>query len=160
MPGIRLNQVSPDPARARSRYRYKVEAGAGFALTQPVYDATLLQAFLEDNGEHRIPVLAVLRPLGSTEEAEFLANEVPGHEVPASVRSRLAEAEARGGPAAAKEEGVRITLEILEALMVDAPWTDWIRGIYLTGQTPVTELTSIVQAIRQREAQAVRNPHA
>ena len=159
-PGVRLNQVSPDPIRAQARYRYKVEAGAAFAITQPVYEPRLLRTFLENSPEHRVPVLAVLRPLTSAEEAEFLANEVPGHAIPRKIRARMAEAEAQGGLEAAQAEGLQIALETLDMLMSGAPWTSSLRGIYLAGAATENQVRGVLEAIRRKEMQKVSEQDA
>jgi homocysteine S-methyltransferase len=152
--GVRLNQISPNPSRADDRYRYKVEAGAQFAVTQPVYDPDVLWRFLERHPDHRIPVLAVIRPLASADEAEVLANEVPGHVIPVQMRTRLAQAEARGGEVGARAEGLEMAMETLHALQSDARSTG-IRGVYLAGSDKESLIHDILKALRQKEP-----PHA
>jgi homocysteine S-methyltransferase len=98
------------------RFRYKVEAGAEFAVTQPVFDAHELQAFLDRIGEKGIPpvpMLAGIMPLASLRHAEFMANEVPGINVPDEVLERIRRAEAAGNAAA---EGVAIAREVIDAI--------------------------------------------
>jgi 5,10-methylenetetrahydrofolate reductase len=56
----------------------------------------------------RIPVLAGILPLGSLRQAEFMANEVPGVNVPESVLERMRVADGEGRAAA---EGVAIARE-------------------------------------------------
>lgn len=159
LPGVRLNQVSPDPTRAYARYRYKVEAGASFALTQPVYDPEPLWRFIEANPNHKVPLLAVLRPLTSADEADFLANEVPGHLIPPSLRSRLAQAEAQGGANGAREEGLAIALETLEALR-DSDLKTHIGGIYIVGtvQGPRPIVAKILEILQEEEMRHVPTP--
>jgi methionine synthase / methylenetetrahydrofolate reductase(NADPH) len=113
--GVTLNQGAVDREREDRRYRYKVEAGADFAVSQPVFDPDTLLAFLERHATHRVPVLAGIWPLASLANAEFLANEVPGVVVPRPVLERMRGTEARG-PEAAAEEGIRIAVEMLEAV--------------------------------------------
>jgi homocysteine S-methyltransferase len=60
-------------------------------------------------------VIAGIWPLTSVRTAEFLANEVPGARVPEAVLERMRRAEA-GGPEEAHAEGIRIALEVLEAV--------------------------------------------
>jgi methionine synthase / methylenetetrahydrofolate reductase(NADPH) len=148
--GVRLNQVSPHPGRADDRYRYKVEAGAGFAVTQPVYEPETLWRFLERHPDHRIPVLAVIRPLTSLDEAEFLTNEVPGHVIPRRMRARLAQAEARGGEVAARVEGLEMAREILEALEAGAA-SMGLRGVYLVGSGKTSQVHDLLITLRDRE---------
>jgi len=95
------------------RFRYKVEAGAEFAITQPVFDAEELAQFLDRVADVRIPVLAAILPLGSLRHAEFMANEVPGVNVPDAVLDRMREADAAGRAA---DEGLTIAREVVAAV--------------------------------------------
>ena len=80
-------------AREIARLREKKAAGAELVMTQPVYDARVLERFLDDSAPLGLPVLVGLLPLASYRNAEFLHNEVPGH---AGARGR-ARAHAQGG---------------------------------------------------------------
>jgi homocysteine S-methyltransferase len=108
------------------RFRYKVEAGAEFAVTQPVFDAAELRAFLDRiaaAGVPAVPVIAGIMPLASLRHAEFMANEVPGINVPDEVIERIRRAEASGNAAA---EGVVIAREVIDAIR------PIVRGIQIT----------------------------
>ncbi len=113
--GVAANQGAIDRERELERFHWKVEAGAEFAVTQPVFDPAELAGFLERIAPWRIPVIAGIWPLTSLRNAEFLANEVPGAQVPEDVLERMREAEARG-PEAAHAEGIRIAQEVLDAV--------------------------------------------
>jgi methionine synthase I (cobalamin-dependent)/5,10-methylenetetrahydrofolate reductase len=113
--GVAANQGAIDQERELERFHWKVEAGAEFAVTQPVFDPAELAGFLERIAPWRIPVLAGIWPLTSLRNAEFLANEVPGAQVPEAVLERMREAEGRGAEAA-HTEGIRIAQEILDAV--------------------------------------------
>ena len=108
--GVGVNPGAIDLERELERFRRKVEAGAEFAMTQPVYDASLLESFLERLGEPPIPLLVGILPLYSYRNAEFLHNEVPGMRIPALVRERMRAAEDQH---AARAEGVAIAREAL-----------------------------------------------
>jgi methionine synthase / methylenetetrahydrofolate reductase(NADPH) len=123
--GVALNQGAADLEREERRFGWKVEAGAEFAVTQPVFDPPALETFLERTERWPVPVIAGLWPLDSLRNAEFLANEVPGVRVPSSVVGRMREAEARGADAAV-EEGIRIAVEGLEAVL------PLVRGIHVS----------------------------
>jgi homocysteine S-methyltransferase len=60
-----------------------------------------------------IPVMVGLLPLASHRNAEFLHNEVPGMQIPALYRKRMAQA---GSGPEAQAEGVRIAREALDAV--------------------------------------------
>ena len=99
--------------RELARLRQKKSAGAEVLMTQPVYDPAVLERFLDDVAPLGLPVLVGLLPLASYRNAEFLHNEVPGMQVPESVRERMRKA---GTGAAARKEGVAIAREMLGAV--------------------------------------------
>jgi methionine synthase / methylenetetrahydrofolate reductase(NADPH) len=111
--GVALNQGA-EATRELERFAWKVDAGADFAVTQPVFDADQLESFLE-RARSPVPVIAGIWPLTSLRNAEFLANEVPGVQVPASVIERMRRAQEHGS-AAARAEGVTIASEMIEAV--------------------------------------------
>jgi homocysteine S-methyltransferase len=121
--GVALNQGA-DLERELERFAWKVEAGADFAVTQPVFDAEQLERFL---GRVRapIPIVAGIWPLASLRNAEFLANEVPGVQVPQTVLERMRVAQEHG-TAAARAEGVAIAAEMVEAVK------DLVQGVQVT----------------------------
>jgi methionine synthase I (cobalamin-dependent)/5,10-methylenetetrahydrofolate reductase len=102
--------AAQDYAREIARLRAKVEAGAEFVMTQPVYDADMLDRFLADAAPLGVPVLVGLLPLASHRNAEFLHNEVPGMRVPEPIRERMRKA---GSGQKARTEGVAIAREML-----------------------------------------------
>ena len=111
--GVALNQGA-DLEHELERFAWKVEAGADFAVTQPVFDAEQLQRFLS-RVRAPIPVIAGIWPLASLRNAEFLANEVPGVQVPQAVLERMRLAQEQG-TSAARAEGVAIAAEMVEAI--------------------------------------------
>jgi methionine synthase / methylenetetrahydrofolate reductase(NADPH) len=114
--------AAQDYARELQRLRAKVEAGAELVMTQPVYDAQLLDRFLADVKPLGVPVLVGLLPLASHRNAEFLHNEVPGMRVPDEIRERMRKA---GSGQAAREAGVAIAREML------AQVKDRVQGAYI-----------------------------
>jgi methionine synthase / methylenetetrahydrofolate reductase (NADH) len=111
--GVAVNQGA-DLEKELQRFAWKVDAGADFAVTQPVFDADQLKLFL-DRARSPIPVIAGIWPLASLRNAEFLANEVPGVQVPPSVVERMRRAQEHG-TAAARAEGVAIAAEMIDAV--------------------------------------------
>src|SRR5262249_37047643 len=87
----------------------KVEAGAEYAITQPVFDLSLLEAFLRRIEHCRIPVIAGIWPLVSVRNAEFMKNELRVS-VPDAILERMSRATT---PEAAREEGIAIAREML-----------------------------------------------
>ncbi len=115
--GVGVNPGASDLERELQRFYWKVDAGAEFAITQPVFDVVQLEVFLEelDRRDLRIPIAAGLWPLVSLRNAEFLANEVPGIQVPESVLARMRQASEKGGDHPVNE-GIAIARETWEAL--------------------------------------------
>jgi homocysteine S-methyltransferase len=110
--GVGANPGVPNLDEEIRRFEYKVEAGAEYAVTQPVFDLSLLENFLRRIAHHRIPVLAGIWPLVSVRNAEFMKNELRVS-VPDSILERMAAAKT---PEAAREEGVAIAREMLIAV--------------------------------------------
>jgi len=92
------------------RYEAKVKAGAEYAVTQPVFDLDLLEAFLKRTVQFGIPVIAGIWPLTSFRNAEFMVNElrVP---VPELYMERMRNAD---NAEAARAEGVAIAREMVQ----------------------------------------------
>jgi methionine synthase I (cobalamin-dependent)/5,10-methylenetetrahydrofolate reductase len=91
------------------RFEAKVAAGAEYAVTQPVFDLNLLEAFVKRVEPLKIPVVAGIWPLTSFRNAEFMVNElrVP---VPAEYMERMRNAESGE---AARAEGIAIAREMV-----------------------------------------------
>jgi len=99
-----------DYDRELRRLEEKKRSGAELIMTQPVYDAAVLRRFLLDTRSLGLPVLVGLCPLASARNAEFLHNEVPGMQIPAPIRERMARA---ATPEAGRREGMLIAREML-----------------------------------------------
>jgi methionine synthase / methylenetetrahydrofolate reductase(NADPH) len=96
--------------REIERLEKKIQNGAECIMTQPVYDARVLDRFLGDVRGFGVPVLVGILPLASSRNADFLHNEVPGMQIPAPVRARMEKA---GNGAEGRAEGIRIAREML-----------------------------------------------
>lgn len=114
-----------DYDRELRRLEMKIKAGAEMVMTQPVYDAAVVERFLDDTAGFEVPILLGVCPLVSYRNAEFLHNEVPGMSVPEEIRQRMKDA-GTGAPGVA--EGVAIAREMVEA------FADRIVGCYLMPQ--------------------------
>jgi len=110
--GVGGNPGVPNLDEEIRRFEYKVEAGAEFAVTQPVFDLSLLENFLRRIEHCRIPVIAGIWPLVSVRNAEFMKNELRVS-VPDTILDRMARAP---NPEAARHEGVAIAREMLIAI--------------------------------------------
>jgi homocysteine S-methyltransferase len=110
--GVGANPGIQDLDEEIRRFEYKVEAGAEYAVTQPVFDLSLLEAFIRRIEGFRIPVIAGIWPLVSPRNAEFMKNELRVS-VPDSILERMIAAKT---PEAAREEGIQIAREMLIAV--------------------------------------------
>jgi len=105
--GVGANPCAVEPERELQHYLNKIAAGAEYAITQPIFDPEALLRFM-DAAEAKggsIPVVAGVWPLVSFRNAEFLANEVPGVEIPDAILERMSHAKT-------KEDGRKLGIEI------------------------------------------------
>jgi methionine synthase / methylenetetrahydrofolate reductase(NADPH) len=109
--GVAANPGVPDLENEIRRFAYKVEAGAEYAVTQPVFDLRLLEAFLKRIEDFRIPVIAGIWPLTSLRNAEFMKNDLRVS-LPDEIMLRMQRAQS---PDAARAEGIKIAQEMLLA---------------------------------------------
>ena len=118
--GVALNPCALNLKIEVERYVRKVAGGADFAITQTVFATDVLLRCL-DNCERElakaglspIPVIVGIWPLASYKNAEFLANEVPGVEIPRHIMARMAR---HKGKEEGLLEGVAIARETWQKL--------------------------------------------
>ena len=110
--GVGANPGLPNLDEEIKRFEYKVQAGAEYVVTQPVFDLSLLEAFLKRIEHCRIPVIAGIWPLVSVRNAEFMKNELRVS-VPDEILNRMTRA---ASPEAARAEGLAIAREMLAAV--------------------------------------------
>jgi methylenetetrahydrofolate reductase (NADPH) len=107
--------AEPSDFRAR-RLAKKISAGADFIQTQCIYNMDKFRAFMKqavDMGLHeKCFILAGITPMKSVGMARYMANNVPGMDVPDSLIERL-----KGvGKENVAEEGIKYALEQIEEL--------------------------------------------
>ncbi|OAS14950.1 bifunctional homocysteine S-methyltransferase/methylenetetrahydrofolate reductase [Paenibacillus oryzisoli] len=107
--------------KAVQRLERKIEAGADYIMTQPVYDAKLIEDIYEATKHLSIPIFIGIAPLASGGNAEYLHNEVPGIRLSDEVRARM---DGLKGPEG-RAMGVEIAKELLDTAM------QYWNGIYL-----------------------------
>lgn len=124
--GVGVNPGAIDMEREVRRFKWKVRAGAEFAITQPIFDLSLLRNFIKKIKPVRIPILAGIWPLASLRNAEFMNNEVPGATVPEEIMDRMRFADKKKE---ALQEGIKIAQEMIiqvkdlvEGIQVSAPF--------------------------------------
>ncbi len=120
--GCAINLTPHDWDREMALLQKKRRNGADFALSQPVFEPDLARQFIEayeaKYEEPMLPIVAGIKPLYNSRNAEFLHHEVPGIVIPEAQRDRMRLA------AKPQEEGVKIAQEILQAIR---PFT---HGVY------------------------------
>ena len=107
--------AEPFALRVR-RLAKKIAVGADFIQTQCIYNMEKFREFMKqavDFGLHEnCYILAGITPMKSLGMARYMANNVPGMDVPDSLIERLKGA----GKGKAAEEGIRFALEQIEEL--------------------------------------------
>jgi homocysteine S-methyltransferase len=110
--GVGVNPGHLDLDYELRRLEWKAKAGAEYAITQPVFDASVLEKFLKRIETMRLPIVAGIWPLLSYRNAQFMNNEVPGVSVPDEVMERMRIASEKSKEHAL-HEGVTIARETL-----------------------------------------------
>jgi methionine synthase I (cobalamin-dependent)/5,10-methylenetetrahydrofolate reductase len=119
--GVAVNPFSASQDSEWKRLEYKVEAGAEYLMTPPILDLDLFDRTLDRLRATGLPVIAGVVALDGVRQAEFLANEVPGIQMPERLLARLRSASDEAA------EGLAITREIVEGLRAR------VQGIHVTG---------------------------
>ena len=107
--GARVNPGARDPAAEIARAREKVGAGAHFLVSRPVYELESLLRVVTGLEPETIPLLLSVTPLRSFEEADYLANEVPGVTIPPDTLRAME----RAGRGAARAVGIDLAADLL-----------------------------------------------
>jgi len=134
--GVQVNPGADDIDAELRRFEYKVEAGAEFAVTKPIFDVATFERFYARIASAKLPIILGLWPFESVLNAEFMANEVPGVQVPEAVLDRMRRVESA---AAALAEGVAIAREVGCALK------NTVQGVHVAA--PSGRIESAVEVI-------------
>lgn len=117
--------------KAVQRLERKIEAGADYIMTQPVYNAELIESIYQATRHVNIPIFLGIMPLASGGNAEYLHNEVPGIQLSDDVRRRMNGLKGEEGRAM----GVQIAKELLDVAI------SRFNGIYLMTPFMAYEMT-------------------
>jgi methylenetetrahydrofolate reductase (NADPH) len=113
--GAATSPFASDPVLQAIKDTKKVNAGAQFFQTNLIFEPDRLDQWLEQlykrNILDKVHILIGIAPLKGYKVAEYLHTKVPGVTVPENILSRLMKA-----GESAPEEGVQITLEIIDAI--------------------------------------------
>ena len=142
--GARVNPGARDPEAEIARARAKVSAGAHFLVSRPVYELDSLLRMVtalavEGEGEAGgVPLLLSVTPLRSFEEADYLANEVPGVCIPPDTLRAME----RAGRGAARAVGIELAADLLLAAR------KLVSGVIMTAaEDDPTGLTPLLAAV-------------
>ncbi len=102
------NPVADDLEYELDKLHQKVEEGAQIIFTQPVLEAHTMEEFMKKIDPLKIPVMVGVMPLRSYRHAEFLHNEIPGINIPDSIRDKFRTAGKNGAVL-----GVKLAAEFL-----------------------------------------------
>jgi 5,10-methylenetetrahydrofolate reductase len=120
----------------------KLAAGAEFVMTQPIFDPALAKTTFEKTRHLGVPVLVGVMPLLNSRNAEFLHNEVPGINIPDSIRERL---RGKDGPAG-NAEGLAVARDLIRSVL------EYFGGVYLI--TPLLRYDLTAELSRYIRGQA------
>jgi homocysteine S-methyltransferase len=109
--GARCNLGRPDLDAEIARARTKVHAGAQVLLTHPIYEPETLRRLHAALPREAASILAMIRPLHSADEAEYLFHEVPDVHIPRDVLDAM-----RSAGRSAAERGVELADELLREI--------------------------------------------
>jgi methylenetetrahydrofolate reductase (NADPH) len=117
--GAAAAPFASDPKFQAIREHKKVNAGAQFFQTNLVYDPERMEIWLNEltkrNILDKVYIMIGITPLKSAKMAHYMT-QVPGVFVPKPILDRMDQANEKGGPLGAQEEGVKIALEIIEKI--------------------------------------------
>ena len=117
--GAAASPFASDPKFQALREHKKVNAGAQFFQTNLVYDPDRMEIWLNEIAKRnildKVYILIGITPLKSAKMTHYMT-QVPGVYVPEPIIKRMEDAEDKGGPHGAQEEGVKIALEIIEKI--------------------------------------------
>lgn len=109
--------------RAVERLEKKIEAGADYFITQPIYSKEKIIEVYEATKHIETPIYIGIMPLTSSQNAEFLHNEVPGIKLTDQVRARMALS--NGNREQSTREGLEVSRELIDVAL------EHFHGIYL-----------------------------
>jgi 5,10-methylenetetrahydrofolate reductase len=113
--GAATTPFASDPVLQAIKDHKKVNAGARFFQTNLIFDADRLDLWLEQLDKrdllNKVYIMIGIAPLKSMKVAEYLHTRVPGVTLPENILKRMEKA-----GESAPEEGVQITLELIEAI--------------------------------------------
>jgi len=113
--GAAASPYASEPSFQAIREHKKINAGAQFFQTNLVFDPDGVEVWLNELAKRnildKVYILMGITPLKSLKMAQYMHYEVPGVSIPQELLTRMEKA-----GDGAKEEGVKISLELIEAI--------------------------------------------
>jgi methylenetetrahydrofolate reductase (NADPH) len=118
--GAAASPFASQPKFQAIREHKKVNAGAQFFQTNLIFDAERLEVWVNELAKRnildKVYILAGISPLKSLKMGKYMNDEVPGVSIPDALLKRMQAAEEKGSAGGAMEEGVQISLELIEKI--------------------------------------------
>lgn len=133
--GGALNLNVPHKEKEWKRLQKKIKAGGKFFLTQPIFEAEVINFLKKQDFPDEINILGGVLPLVSYKNALFLNNEFPGINIPDKIIEQFKKEKSENE----EKLGVKISLEIINKIK------NIIDGIYLI--TPFNRVRIIEKII-------------
>lgn len=112
--GAAANPFAPPYEYRPFRLAKKIAAGAKFVQTQLIFNLERFRSYMQRVNDlglvEQVYILAGVGPLKSYRQAKFMAEKVPGMEVPSAMVERIKKTPSAAQP----EEGIQICCEIIE----------------------------------------------
>lgn len=106
---VAFNPLAQDMELEVDRLKRKVDAGAHLVYTQPLFEERYIDETLRHLSSSGLPLFAGVLPVKNSRHAEFMHNEVPGVEIPESLRKKMA-------AATSDEDALKIGIESAQEL--------------------------------------------
>ncbi|UFT99958.1 bifunctional homocysteine S-methyltransferase/methylenetetrahydrofolate reductase [Radiobacillus kanasensis] len=133
--------------KAVKRLERKIEYGADYFLTQPIFSVEKIEELYHATKHINTPIYIGIMPLTSSNNAEFLHNEVPGMKLTDDVRARMHAASDR---AKSIREGIVISKELIDTAI------HYFHGVYLITPFMKYEITVELAAyIKKKKSKQV-----
>jgi len=91
--GAAVNPSPPDIKKEMAKIEEKIDAGTDYFVTQPLFDSKTLRGFIEKVDLKNTPVVLNIFIPKSKKQFEYIANEVPGIQVPRELMNIVEEKE-------------------------------------------------------------------
>ncbi len=138
--GVAFSYRPSNPSLQIRRLEQKAANGAHFVMTQPLFDASQIEAMMEKIGGLDMMIFPGIFPLISARNADFLHNEVPGISVPKEIRDTLWKYEK-------VEDQRKAALEFAKKLIENV--AQWVDGLYIISPLNKWEISrDLVEVIR------------